>query len=1064
MDDDTPESPKKPQQPQIGLLAKFMASRMEDANKNNPAADEGVTRVDSTHALAQRVETQSRKIIEKMESITSTMVENGEVIRRVDTGVDEIRFRSRRIEVAVNRLLQLQQNGAGGGVGSRFGMGAGGSDSDEKNKNSGSGIPWGTILGGLGVGGAGAGTAAAARKLYQRHKASRAAKSAQALKKSGPTASSRTNRIAQRMGPAGKKTAAGIAQRLAQRAPGIAARLAGRAALGLGGPVGWALLGGSLAYEAYSFFQDSNEKEADQQAAPQERQDALEFKSLKDIEFKATTGEIKFKARKIVFEGEIEGLGNATNQGTPRPKPAPKIPTEAAPPGGSGGYPAGPAGGGLGQYPGGAARMGRRNQHGGGSSGGSSSGGSSGGGSSGGAEKTKPADSAPAFRSEGAPKSWPQEGGVDKIPSAGGTDKPSSKIPPGFGSLSEKYESGGKGVGMISSGYGDPGGVSYGKHQLSTKDSMPAFLRSPEGKDWANHFQGLQPGTQKFNEVYSRLARENPEAFANSQQAFLKRTHFDPLEKHAKELGFDTSNPGVREALYSMSVQHGGAKKIVSDAAANKGSNPQDQIKALYGSRSQYVAGLSSLPEGTKQSVLNRYTREEKDALGLSTQPSPDKPETEKIKTIDDLVAQEKNAPAVQAQPQGEGGKPHTKMEVPTEVNKNRPNYIKGTVTMGGEEYRFGSGQPRVTGGDMGRGSAPYGEFEIKPGLHRGSNPSFRDNSFYVKDMFDPKWNTNRSAILFHSARDVDKMYTAGCFGIDKKQWPKFREHMLSEMKKHGTLVVRLNPDGNAQVIPKSQLSSVDKMRETPQSSDDFIRKGGSVIEGLMPTQPKIASNALGQGPFDFFKRPEIDSDSPDAAKAETDSGSPDAAKAEIDSDSPDAAKENKEEPLPNLSLLNLKDTETSTGPSDVIDLRQAVKMDEMKSRGLRMTEEAAQKATQSYGDLGMTEAKRQMIMPFMPKNMTPMPANPPSPVPAIVPTVEPQQVIPNVTSPNYGVRPSEANGIQRQGQTTEDVHAHLSRVDPMYDTPEYAPPVVPTTTKNVGGATGEQIKGAPAS
>lgn len=189
-----------------------------------------------------------------------------------------------------------------------------------------------------------------------------------------------------------------------------------------------------------------------------------------------------------------------------------------------------------------------------------------------------------------------------------------------IGSVSEKYESGGRGVGMVSSGKGDPGGVSYGAHQLSTKDSMPAFLRSEEGAAYAEKFGGAQPGTAEFNRIYRSLAASDGAGFAKAQKDFYTRTHYDPVREHAQSLGFDTEDRGVQEALFSMGIQHGGAKKIVDAAAAAKGETPADQIRALYASRAEYVDQLRTLPAGTKASVLDRYDREINDALALSGQ------------------------------------------------------------------------------------------------------------------------------------------------------------------------------------------------------------------------------------------------------------------------------------------------------------------------------------------------------------------------------------------------------------------------------------------------------------
>jgi hypothetical protein len=55
-----------------------------------------------------------------------------------------------------------------------------------------------------------------------------------------------------------------------------------------------------------------------------------------------------------------------------------------------------------------------------------------------------------------------------------------------LGAVSAKYESGGRGVETVSSGKGDPGGVSYGSHQLASKTgTMRAFLKSSEGQPFS---------------------------------------------------------------------------------------------------------------------------------------------------------------------------------------------------------------------------------------------------------------------------------------------------------------------------------------------------------------------------------------------------------------------------------------------------------------------------------------------------------------------------------------------------------------------------------------------------
>ena len=138
-----------------------------------------------------------------------------------------------------------------------------------------------------------------------------------------------------------------------------------------------------------------------------------------------------------------------------------------------------------------------------------------------------------------------------------------------------------------------------------------------------------------------------------------------------------------------------------------------------------------------------------------------------------------------------------------TELNLKRPDYWKGTITMEGLKYNFGTGAPGATGEEWKGGSVPKGLFDIRPGLHSGQNPNYRQNSFYVEDMFDPKWGRKRVGVLFHSAADLDNMYTAGCLGVSRDQWPQFRAHMLDMMKRNGPLQVHVDATGNATVFPK---------------------------------------------------------------------------------------------------------------------------------------------------------------------------------------------------------------------------------------------------------------------
>lgn len=232
--------------------------------------------------------------------------------------------------------------------------------------------------------------------------------------------------------------------------------------------------------------------------------------------------------------------------------------------------------------------------------------------------EVKPPTAAPAPKPEVKPS--PPKVPKKEAPKIEKVEKPK------LGKVSGKYESGTKGVAAISGGMGgkDPGGISYGKYQLATKTgTMAAFLASSEAKAFSDKFKGLEPGTPEFNDAYKKVVAENASAFDQAQHDYIERTLYKPVEAYASKSGLDTSNLAVSEALFSQSVQHGlgGNKKIINNAILISGPNatPDEQVKALYKSRSDYISGLN-LDAKVKAGILKRYEDESRDVLKISQQ------------------------------------------------------------------------------------------------------------------------------------------------------------------------------------------------------------------------------------------------------------------------------------------------------------------------------------------------------------------------------------------------------------------------------------------------------------
>lgn len=213
---------------------------------------------------------------------------------------------------------------------------------------------------------------------------------------------------------------------------------------------------------------------------------------------------------------------------------------------------------------------------------------------------------------------------------------PSPSAPGGrpLGSVSEVYESGKRGPGTVSSGKGDPGGVSYGIYQLSSNAGTLTKFMAAEGKRWAPEFGDAKAGSAPFSAAWEKIAAREPDAFRSAQHAFIDRTHYKPVVAAvlaSNALDLDSRHDAVREAAWSVSVQHAGAKTILGTAvglADQKGARgdpgyDRGLVEAIYKARTDYVLKVASgktKPAERDQLISitkNRYPSELADVLKL---------------------------------------------------------------------------------------------------------------------------------------------------------------------------------------------------------------------------------------------------------------------------------------------------------------------------------------------------------------------------------------------------------------------------------------------------------------
>jgi murein DD-endopeptidase MepM/ murein hydrolase activator NlpD len=200
-----------------------------------------------------------------------------------------------------------------------------------------------------------------------------------------------------------------------------------------------------------------------------------------------------------------------------------------------------------------------------------------------------------------------------------------------LGALSAKYETGGRGPGVVSTGKGDLGGVSYGSYQMSsTMGTVGRFVTQADFQ-FSNDFKGLKPGTPPFSAKWKAIAAAQPDVFQKCQHDFIKKILFDPLcAKILRDDGLDiTTRPhAVQDVVWSTAVQHGGNTSIIHKAIVARKlglSNPdfdRDFIIAVYAERGRKKANgslvyFSSSSAAVQKGVANRFASEQQDALKM---------------------------------------------------------------------------------------------------------------------------------------------------------------------------------------------------------------------------------------------------------------------------------------------------------------------------------------------------------------------------------------------------------------------------------------------------------------
>ena len=198
------------------------------------------------------------------------------------------------------------------------------------------------------------------------------------------------------------------------------------------------------------------------------------------------------------------------------------------------------------------------------------------------------------------------------------------------GRLSERFESGGRGPGTISTGRGDPGGVSYGLYQFSSRrGTVQDFVN----RYYPTEFGGLRPATPAFNRQWRNLAATDPANFGVVQRRYVRDTIYAPavqaLEANPR-LGLKCRSNTLRDVLWSTAVHHGptGSVTLIRNALqpllvnGQQVDNIDDQniIRAIYRERGRTrpngtLVYFPKVSRDVRHSLLVRFESEQAQAL-----------------------------------------------------------------------------------------------------------------------------------------------------------------------------------------------------------------------------------------------------------------------------------------------------------------------------------------------------------------------------------------------------------------------------------------------------------------
>ena len=210
-----------------------------------------------------------------------------------------------------------------------------------------------------------------------------------------------------------------------------------------------------------------------------------------------------------------------------------------------------------------------------------------------------------------------------------------------LGKTSEKYESGGRGPGVINDyrggAGGDLGGASYGTYQfasflpetMTNGRARPSSKNSPviqyiKSSKFREAFNNLTPATDAFDAKWREIANQYPAEFKKDQHDYVQSKYYDVALSNLKRNNLDLSiyGPAVQDLIWSTAVQLGPTNiKAFTETLKDKTKLSDTDIVNLVSEWK--IANVDTLFRSSSQSiksgVKNRYVDEKQALLKLIT-------------------------------------------------------------------------------------------------------------------------------------------------------------------------------------------------------------------------------------------------------------------------------------------------------------------------------------------------------------------------------------------------------------------------------------------------------------